>query len=358
MARVIVGMSGGVDSAVAAYLLREAGHEVIGVTLRTWESGGSRCCEIDDARETARMLSIPFHVLSCVSTFQKQVEAPFAEAYLRGVTPNPCVVCNRAVKWEWMLYASRLFQADAVATGHYAGVAHLPNGRFAVRRAGDERKDQSYMLCRLTQEQLSRTMFPLQDLTKEEVRYLAERTGLPSAHRPDSQEVCFVAQGSYADYIASRTDRPLPGPGRFVDEQRRVLGTHRGVFRYTVGQRRGLGLALGYHAYVTAIHPERNEVVIGRESSLYRGEILCHDLIFQSTPGLSPGESLRAAVKIRYAHEGAEASVQRTGADTLRIGFDRPVRAPAPGQTAVLYDADGCVIAAGTIAAAPDPPCG
>ena len=243
MAKVIVGMSGGVDSAVTALLLKEAGYEVEGVTLRTWdteETEVSRCCEIDGARETAEKLGIPFHVLNVSSAFKKNVTEPFIREYLRGRTPNPCVFCNRAVKWEWLIYMANVLQADYVATGHYAEIRKLPNGRYTVRKAAYAPKDQTYMLYRLSQEQLSRTIMPLGTYDKNDVRKIAADAGLPSASSPDSQEICFVTEGHYADYIREHAKDPVPGAGNYVDETGRILGQHKGIIHYTVGQRRGL----------------------------------------------------------------------------------------------------------------------
>ena len=349
MGKVIVGMSGGVDSAAAAFLLREAGYEVIGVTLRTWVGGASRCCEIDEANAAARKLGISYHVLNCVSEFQQRVETPFIDGYLHGTTPNPCVVCNRAVKWERLLDAAEVMGADMVATGHYASVARLDNGRYAVGRAADTQKDQSYMLYRLTQEQLARTVFPLGNLTKAEVRRVAEWAGLSSAHKPDSQELCFVTAGTYADYIETHTEHEIPGEGNFVDEQGAVLGRHRGIIHYTVGQRKGLGLALGRPAYVKSIRAETNEIVIGDEQSLYSQSLLCGDLHFMSIPGMAEEERIRASVKVRYRHAGSAATLEKHGPDTLLIRFETPVRAATPGQSAVFYDEAGRVIGGGVI---------
>lgn len=348
MGKIIVGISGGVDSAAAAFLLRERGHEVIGVTFRTWLSGESRCCAIDDARATARKLGIPYYVFNCVSDFHKNVEAPFISDYLHGLTPNPCVICNREVKWARLLYAAELMGADMTATGHYASVVRLENGRYAVCQAADARKDQSYMLYRLTQEQLSRTLFPLGNLSKREVRRIAEEAGLPAAKRPDSQEICFVTEGHYADYVQAHAER-VPGEGAFVDEKGNILGKHHGIVRYTVGQRKGLGLSLGYPAYVKEIRAATNEIVIGDESSLYCREIVCGQLNFMSLPGIAEGESVRASVKIRYRHEGADALLTGRGADTVLVRFENPVRAATPGQSAVFYDSSRRVIGGGVI---------
>ena len=347
--KVIVGLSGGVDSSVAACLLKKAGCDVIGVTLRTWDSGSSRCCEIDSARESARALCIPYRVINCVSAFRDKVEKPFIESYLRGITPNPCVICNRFVKWEWMLYAADVMDADAVATGHFASVVRLENGRYTVKRAADAKKDQSYMLYRLTQAELSRTVLPLGGLTKAEVRKIARDAGLPSAEMPDSQEVCFVSEGSYADLVKSRAPEDYPDEGNFVDEDGHILGTHRGIFRYTVGQRRGLGLALGYPAFVKEIRAGTNEVVIGSAESLYVSEILCRELSFMSIPQLRRGEALPCMAKIRYHHEARSATIASEEDGTVRLYFSSPVRAPAPGQSAVFYDENGLIIGGGII---------
>lgn len=349
MSKVIVGLSGGVDSATAALLLLDAGHEVVGVTLRTWASGGSRCCEIDAARATARRLGVPYHVLNCVSDFQKRVETPFIDAYLHGRTPNPCVICNRAVKWTRLLYAAEVTRADMVATGHYASSLRMDNGRYTVVKAADAQKDQSYMLSQLTQEQLSRTLFPLGTLTKAEVRRIAERAGLLEADRPDSQELCFVTNGHYADYIEARAGDALQGEGDFVDEDGRFLGKHKGIIRYTVGQRKGLGLSLARPGYVKRICADTNEIVISDETSLYCREILCDSLNFMSVAGLDPDESLRTNVKIRYRHEGAAATLERVDANTVRVRFDAPVKAATPGQSAVFYDDKQRIIGGGVI---------
>ncbi len=352
MAKVVVGLSGGVDSAVAAYLLKQAGHEVIGVTLRTWaasDEAESRCCEIDDARSVAGALDIPFHTFNCTSDFSEYVIAPFIREYLRGRTPNPCVVCNRAVKWERMLYVARVLQADFVATGHYASVVRLPSGRYSVKKAVHAEKDQTYMLYRLTQEQLAATLMPLGGLSKAEVRQIAARAGLPVADKKDSQEICFVPDGDYAEFIAAGAGVPLPGEGWFVDEDGRRLGRHKGIVHYTVGQRRGLGLATGHHVYVKETRPETNEVVVGDEQSLYAGSVVCEDVCWMSVPGLEDGDRLPCAARIRYRHEPQEAVLEALGSDRVRARFTDPVRAPAPGQSAVFYDADGCVIGGGII---------
>ena len=353
MAKIIVGMSGGVDSAVAAYLLKEQGHEVVGLTLRTWDADqgyASRCCEIDDAREAAKTLGIAYHVLNCTSAFQSCVSEPFVEDYLAGRTPNPCIGCNRFVKWERMLYFMHVLGADFVATGHYASVVRKENGRFTVKTAAHAEKDQTYMLYRLTQEQLQATVMPLGGLSKEEVRAIAASAGLSVAGKRDSQEICFVPEGSYADYICEHAQSNLPGEGFFVDEDGNVLGPHKGIIHYTVGQRKGLGLAFGHPMYVKKIDVPRNEVVLAPESSLYSSEVVCEDPAFMSIPPLAPGEEIPCSAKIRYRHpaQPATLSLRPDGRAVLR--FETPVRAAAPGQSAVFYDEEGCVIGGGTIA--------
>ena len=348
MARIIAGLSGGVDSAVAAGLLKAAGHEVIGVTLRTWQAGTSRCCRIDDAQKTTAALGIPYHVMNCSSDFQEFVEAPFLTDRLRGLTPNPCVVCNFAVKWKWLLRAAAHFQADAVATGHYAEVTVTESGHHTVKAGKDPKKDQSYMLCRLTQEQLRRTILPLGRLTKSEVRALAARLELPVAETPDSQELCFVNEEDPGDYIEDHTEHP-PGPGSFVDQEGKPLGTHRGIYRYTIGQRRGLGIPAGERLYVSSISPECNEITLGDAASLLRYALVCRDVQWMGIAPPEPGTPLPALVKIRSHHEAVRALVFRSEQDLVRIRFGTPVRAPAPGQFAVFYDDAGRILGSGVI---------
>ena len=352
--RCIVGMSGGVDSAVAALLLKEAGYEVIGMTLRTWaakEDGEeSRCCEIDDARETAWKLHIRYYAPNCIAAFDEKIKRPFFNAYIQGLTPNPCIECNRYIKWERLLHFAAVLDAGYIATGHYASVIQLPNGRWTVQQAASAEKDQTYMLYGLSQEQLAHTLMPLGKLSKAEVRKIAADAGLTVAAKQDSQEICFVTEGtSYTDYIEADPGLHPQGEGNFVDEEGHILGRHKGIIHYTVGQRRGLGIAFGVPMYVKRINAAANEVVLGEEASLYTSVVRCRDLNFLSIPCLPAGETLRARVKIRYHHEGGPASVTREDENTLRITFDTPVRAAAPGQSAVFYDEENNVIAGGKI---------
>ena len=338
-------MSGGVDSAVAALLLLEQGYEVIGVTLKTWSGESNRCCEIDAARNIAQKLKIKFHVWNVSAYFEEQVVTPFKRAYANGLTPNPCTRCNRTVKWTGLIHAADVLGAKFVATGHYAKVTQLDNGRFAVGTAQDAAKDQSYMLYNLTQTQLARTLFPLGKLHKTEVRQIAADNGLSVADKPDSQEICFVTRGSYADYIGENA----AVPGNFVDRAGRVVGRHKGIIHYTVGQRRGLNLALGYPAYVQKIDAVANEIVIGDAASLYADTIYCNEVNFMGLEEIKSGMEITAAVKIRYKHPGEQATLTRIGNNNVKIAFANAVRAPAPGQAAVFYDAAAFVIGGGII---------
>jgi len=354
MDKIVVGMSGGVDSAVAALLLKRAGYDVIGVTLRTWQSddgGESRCCDIDDARSAAHKIGIAYFPVNCTLDFQRYVVDPFAKEYLQGRTPNPCIECNRYVKWEKLLYYARAAGADRIATGHYASVVKLDNGRYTVKKAVHSEKDQAYMLYKLTQEQLAATLMPLGNLSKNEVRRMAQEAGLPVASKPDSQEVCFVTDGHYADYIEKTARSDYPAAGFFVDTSGKVLGRHKGIVRYTVGQRKGLGVALGFPAYVKEIRADTHEVILSDERSLYRRELLCRDLHFMSIPGLKKGETVPCTVKIRYRHSGQPAVIALTDDGMVKVSFDEPVRAAAPGQSAVFYDDEERIIGGGVIAA-------
>lgn len=347
--KVIVGMSGGVDSAVAAYLLKKEGFEVVGVTLCTVNRGEGGNRELEDAERSAERMGIPFSLLDLAELFRKCVMQPFAYEYVRGRTPNPCIECNHHVKWEGLIRAADEMEADFVATGHYAVISCLANGRYTIGQAADKSKDQSYMLCKLSQEQLARTLLPLGKLSKKEVRQIAGEAGLSVANKADSQEICFVTDGSYVDSIEETLNIKLPAEGDFVDEEGNILGRHRGIARYTVGQRKGLGLALGFPAYVKCVDPANNQVVLGPEKSLYNSTVICDDLNFMSIKDIVLGERISANVKIRYRHSGENAVIERIGENSVKICFDRPVRAPAPGQSAVFYDGGGYIIGAGKI---------
>lgn len=345
--KVVVGMSGGVDSAIAAYLLKKQGYEVIGVTLRSWENEGNRCCEIDEARRIAFKLSFPFYPWNVVPLFREKVIEPFISDYIHGRTPNPCVLCNRYVKWDKLLYIANVTGADFVATGHYAAIRKMGE-RFSVGIAKDKSKDQSYMLYQLTQEELSRTIFPLSELTKPEVRNIAREIGLSVAEKSDSQEICFVADGNYADFLERESSGVVPGEGNFLDVAGNIIGRHKGIINYTVGQRKGLGLACGVPVYVKKICPEKNEIIVGREDELYSGEMTVTDVNYMGIAPLKKDDTIRAKVKVRYHHNGEMARISCLG-DSLKIVFDNSVRAVTPGQSAVFYSEDGTILGGGTI---------
>lgn len=352
---VVVGMSGGVDSSVAAYLLKEQGYRVIGVTMQIWqeearehqeENGG--CCglsAVDDARRVCAALDIPHYVMNFKEEFKHYVIDYFVEEYARGRTPNPCIACNRYVKWESLLQRSQMIGADYIATGHYARIVQLENGRHTLRRSATLAKDQTYALYNLTQEQLRHTLMPVGEYTKEQVREIAEKIGLLVAGKPDSQDICFVPDGDYAGYIERETKFESI-PGNFVDSDGKVLGTHKGIIHYTVGQRKGLGLALGYPAFVLEIRPETNEVVIGSKAESMREALYANHLNWMSVEGLKG--ATHVFVKIRYNHKGAWCTVEQIEEDRVVCRFDEPLGVPAPGQAVVFYDGD-CVLGGGTI---------
>lgn len=353
--RVVVGMSGGVDSSVAAYLLKEEGYDVIGVTMQIWqdeeeevqaENGG--CCglsAVEDARRVADALSIPYYVMNFKETFREKVMDYFVAEYLCGRTPNPCIACNRYVKWESLLRRSLEIGADYIATGHYARVERLDNGRYSLRKSQTAAKDQTYALYNLTQEQLAHTLMPVGDYEKDEIREIAVRIGLSVAHKPDSQEICFIPDNDYAGFIKDNVNREIL-PGNFVNTKGEVLGQHRGITHYTVGQRKGLNLAMGHPVFVVAIRPDTNEVVIGEQEEVFKSTLRADQLNCMALSDFPEGEELVA--KIRYNHQGALCKVHRVGEDELVCDFLTPQRAIAPGQAVVLYQGD-YVVGGGTI---------
>jgi tRNA-specific 2-thiouridylase len=359
--RVVVGMSGGVDSSVAAALLVEQGYEVVGVTLRVWpwkepDDPGKRfgsCCSpetVDDARQVARKLGIPYYLLNTEREFDRTVIANFAGEYSAGRTPSPCVVCNREVKFGSLLRRALAWEAGTVATGHYAGVGHDPmTGRHLLRKGRDPRKDQSDFLWPLTQPQLEAAKFPVGELTKEEVRAIARARGLTTADKPESQEICFIPENDYRGFLRRRMPEAFR-PGRIVDREGRVLGEHRGLADYTIGQRRGLGISSERALYVVALDPDRNTVTVGSESELEATRFYATEVNF--IPFDSLEGALRVAAKIRHSHTPAPATVSPVSPGVVEVVFDTPQRAITPGQSVVFYQDD--LVVGGGIIARPD----
>lgn len=353
--KVVVGMSGGVDSSVAAYLLKEQGYDVIGVTMQIWqdedkeiveENGG--CCglsAVEDARRVAGQLDIPYYVMNFKAEFKKNVMDYFAAEYVRGRTPNPCIACNRYVKWESLLKRSMDIGADYIATGHYARIARLPNGRYALEKSATAAKDQTYALYNLTQYQLSHTLMPVGEYTKDEIRSIAGRLGLSVAHKPDSQEICFVPDKDYARFIDENYGMVCP-EGNFVTPGGEVIGRHKGITHYTIGQRKGLNLAMGHPVFVTEIRPDSNEVVIGENEDVFGNVLYADHLNFMAVENLDGEKEVIA--KIRYNHKGSPCRIKKAGEDKVMCSFPEPVRAITPGQAVVFYDGD-YVLGGGTI---------
>jgi len=354
---IVVAMSGGVDSSVAAALLSREGHNIIGVTLQLWSkpantpqraAPGQNCTAIGDARVVAERLGIPHYVLDCGVAFDRHVAAHFAAAYQRGETPNPCVPCNTWLKFGALLKTARDWGATALATGHYARVEyHEPTGRYRLLRAADQRKDQSYFLYALGQDQLAAIRFPLGGLTKADTRRLAREFGLPVADKADSQQVCFAA-GDYRAYLREHLGEAIT-PGVMRDVGGAARGRHAGLAFYTVGQRHGLGLGNSRPLYVVALDPVTNEVVVGEDSDLWTREVEVAAVNLVAVDHLP--EPLRVRAKIRSGHEPQPATAHAIQPDRVRLVFDEPQRAVAPGQAAVLYDdaVPDVVVGGGTI---------
>ena len=339
--RVVVAMSGGVDSSVAAALLAESGVEAIGVTMRLSESG-SRCCSLedaDDARRVAERLGIRFFVANYAEAFGREVIETFADAYLAGRTPIPCVACNKSFKFDHLLERARVFGADRVATGHYARIRRDPEtGEARLLRAVNRAKDQSYFLFPLSQEQLRQADFPIGEMSKAEVRDRARKLGLETADKPESQEICFVPDGDYAKVVEKIRPNAVGRGGDIVDETGRVLGQHAGIHHFTVGQRHGLGISADRRLYVLRLDPREQKVVVGDAEDLDCGGAIVEDVNW--IQGDPPDAPIAARVQVRHRHPAALARVVPVGRSGARIEFEEPVRAIAPGQAAVFYDAE------------------
>jgi tRNA-uridine 2-sulfurtransferase len=344
--RIVVAMSGGVDSSVAAALLAEAGHEVIGLSMQLYdqregEHGYGSCCSLDDlhdAGRVARRLNIPHYIVNFEKEFQQTVVANFVDEYVAGRTPIPCAHCNSDLKFATLLDRAQAFGADVVATGHYARVElDAETGRHRLRRGLDAAKDQSYFLFSLTQEQLSKARFPVGHLAKDEVRDYARSRGLSTADKPDSQEICFVPDGDYASFIDRQTG-DLGSGGTIVNQAGQVLGQHGGVHRFTVGQRKGLGIALAEPTYVLELRPSEKTVVVGPRRALEQTGLTASQVNWIS--GHPPEDALRVTAQIRHRHQPAAASVRFVGDGRASLEFDTPQIAITPGQAVVFYDED------------------
>lgn len=353
--KALIAMSGGVDSSVAAYLMKEKGYDCIGATMKLFQNddiGLSKehsCCSIDDvedARRVASALDIPFYVLNFSDNFKEKVVDHFVSCYENGMTPNPCIECNRHLKFEHLYNKAKELGYQHVVTGHYASIMYnQTTGRYELRKAADPTKDQSYVLYSMTQEQLAHTMFPLAHMTKEQVRELATSQDFINAGKQDSQDICFVINGKYADFIEQYTGKKYP-EGDFVDLEGNVLGRHKGIIRYTVGQRRGLGLSLKQSMYVVKVDPVSNTVVLGYNEDLFTDTLTANNINLISTTRLEGDVRLKA--RPRYNAKEAWATVTQLDDDTIRVVFDEPQRAITKGQAVVLYDGD-IVVGGGTI---------
>ncbi len=353
--KALIAMSGGVDSSAAAYLMAEKGFQCAGATMRQFRNGAvgwagpGSCCswrDMEDAARVACQLGIPHTILDFTEEFRREVMDKFARVYESGGTPNPCLDCNRRMRAGHLLEYARKMGFDVVATGHYARIVYdVRRGRYLLKRGLDGSKDQSYVHYAMTQEQLAHTRFPLGELRKADVRELAGRLGFCNARKRDSQDICFVPDGDYAAFLERRTGKAYP-PGNFLDLSGNVVGRHRGAVRYTIGQRQGLGLSMGERVYVCAKDMERNTVTVGPEDALYASGLMAGDVNWIAFGALT--EPLRVTVQTRYRQQDRPATVTPRAGGIVRVDFDRPQRAVAPGQAAVFYDGD-TVLGGGTI---------
>jgi tRNA-specific 2-thiouridylase len=349
--QVVVAMSGGVDSSVAAAVLAEQGYKVVGVGLQVWDYGdketfGSCCAPSDfaDARRVAESLGIPFYILDAEDVFRESVVEPFVASYADGRTPNPCVACNQKVKFHYLMKKALGFGSEVVATGHYASIVREKgSGRLAVSRGADLEKDQSYFLFDLSQEQLARIIFPLSGFTKEQVREKARDLGLVVADKPESQEICFIPEGDTSAFLERELGDKAVSEGDVVAADGTILGRHRGYAYYTIGQRRGLGVATGVPLYVTDIEPAANRLEVGADDALWKRGLLARQVTWALPP--RPEKPVELSVQIRSRHRAALAEVERLQDDKARVVFQEPQRAITPGQAVVFYAGD--VVAGG-----------
>ena len=343
--KVVIGMSGGVDSSVAAYLLKKQGYDVIGVTMQVWqedkefEENEGGCCSlsaVEDARRVADLLDIPFYVMNFRDIFKEKVIDYFVDEYIKGRTPNPCIACNKHIKFDELLRRAKEIGADYVATGHYANIIE-ENGRFLLKNALDDKKDQTYALYNSTQEQLAHTLMPCGEFTKDEIRKIAKEMGMRVHNKKDSEEICFISDNNHGGYI-KKVEPTKVKSGNFVDTNNKVLGRHKGIVYYTIGQRKGLGLAMGIPVFVTNINAKTNDVIIGNEEDIFKTELIAGDLNFIPFEKLE-GE-MKVTAKIRYSAKKANATIIPVDKNNVKVIFEEKQRAITKGQSVVFYDGD------------------
>ena len=342
MKKALIAMSGGVDSSVTAYIMKQRGYDCIGITFRMFDKSNplfrfknaDNDKDINDAKAICDKLEIPFIAADASEEFEKYVINNFVKTYEKGGTPNPCVECNRHIKFSLLNKYADEYDCDVIVTGHYADIG-FDNGRYYITRAEDEKKDQSYVLYPLTQEQLKKVCFPLASVTKEEARKIAEDNGFINARKSDSQDICFIPDGDYAGFICRKTKKTYP-KGKFINTAGERLGLHNGIIHYTIGQRKGLGIALGFPAYVKCKNIKNNTVTLATNDELFEKEIIVENFNFMAAASFP--EPVKCSVKIRYSHNFAQATAEQINDTTVRLIFDEAQRAPSDGQSAVLYD--------------------